>query len=108
MNINYHKKTSEYTSVLEIIVGRKLTRCYDVMILFYLYTTTVVMISGSGATGQAFNFSYWWGIGFIVLTLFILFFRDFNWVLIINKYILPIVIVDLLFVLLQFSFDQIL
>src|SRR5699024_12224342 len=72
MQISYRKKSSEYTPVLEIIVGRKLTRFYDIMILFYLYTTTVVMISGSGATGQAFNFSYWWGIGFIVLTLFIL------------------------------------
>src|SRR5690625_484976 len=76
------------------------------MILFYLYTTTVVMISGSGATGQAFNFSYWWGIGFIVLTLIILFIRDINGVLIINQYILPILIAGLLFVLLLFTFDQ--
>src|SRR5690625_3871202 len=106
IEISYKKQSSDYTQVLEIIVGIKLVRFYDVMILFYLYTTTVVMISGSGSTGQAFNFSYWWGIGFIVLTLIILFIRDINGVLIINQYILPILIAGLLFVLLQFTFDQ--
>src|SRR5699024_4091023 len=49
MEISYRKQSSEYTPVLEIIVGNKLARFYDVMSLFYLYTTTVVMISGSGA-----------------------------------------------------------
>src|SRR5699024_12489096 len=102
----YGKQSSEYTPVLEIIVGNKLARFYDVMILFYLYTTTVVMISGSGATGQAFNFSYWWGIGFIVLTLIILFIRDINGVLMLNVYILPILIAGLLFVLFLFIFYQ--
>jgi len=106
MEISYRKQSSEYTPVLEIIVGNKLARFYDVMILLYLYTTTVVMISGSGATGQAFNLSYWWGIGFIVFTLIILFIRDINGVLIINQYILPILIAGLLFVLLLFTFDQ--
>lgn len=106
MEISYQKKSSEYTPVLKKIVGHKLTRIYDIMILIYLYTTTIVMLSGSGATGQAFNFSYWWGVGFIVITLFVLFIRDINGVLTINQYILPVLILGLLFVLLQFTFDQ--
>src|SRR5690625_7832107 len=40
------------------------------------------------------------------ITLFFVFIRKINGILIINQYILPILIVVLLFVLLQFTFDQ--
>jgi uncharacterized membrane protein YkvI len=106
MSLSYQNETTEYRPVLEKIVGKKLSGIYDVMILFYLYTTTVVMMSGSGATGQAFNLPYWWGVAFIAITLVLLFLKDISGLLTINQFILPILIVGLLYILLTFTFDQ--
>jgi uncharacterized membrane protein YkvI len=106
MSISYEKATTEYRPVLKDIVGVKLSKIYDVMIFFYLYTTTVVMMSGSGATGQAFNLPYWWGVAFIAIMLFILFLKDISGLLVINQFILPILIIGLLYVLLTFIVDQ--
>lgn len=106
MKISYKSKSTHYLPVLRKIVGEKLTGVYDVMIFLYLYTTTVVMIAGSGATGQAFNISYWWGIGVMVVALVLLFMKDINGILSINQYILPLLISGLLFILLLFTFDQ--
>src|SRR5699024_5448010 len=91
---------------LRKIVGDKLTKIYDIMIFLYLFTTTVVMIAGSGATGQSFNLSYWWGVAVIVIALIVLFFRDINGVLSINEYILSLLRCILLYLFLLFPFDQ--
>ena len=106
MSISYKLSSTDYLPVLKEIVGKKLSGVYDIMIFFYLYTTTVVMLSGSGATGQAFNLPYWWGVAFIVIMLFILFLRDISGLLYINQIILPILIIGMLYVLLSFTFDQ--
>ncbi|SHG72289.1 YkvI family membrane protein [Ornithinibacillus halophilus] len=106
MNVSYQKQSTEYRPVLKDIVGDKLAKIYDVMIFVYLYTTTVIMLSGSGATGQAFNFPYWWGIVFIVIALIILFLRDITGLLSINQVILPILLIGLLSILLKFTVDQ--
>ncbi|WP_284140655.1 MULTISPECIES: hypothetical protein [unclassified Virgibacillus] len=106
MHISYRLQSQEYRSVLREIVGDKLTGIYDVMIFLYLYTTTVVMLSGSGATGQAFNYSYWWGISIMVVALVILFMKDIGGLLSINQIILPVLLTGLLYVLLQFTYDQ--
>lgn len=106
MQVSYKYQSTQYLPVLRKIVGAKLTRIYDVMIFLYLYTTTVVMIAGSGATGQAFNFSYWWGIGIMVGVLILLFMKGINGILSVNQYVLPILIIGLLFMLLQFTHDQ--
>jgi uncharacterized membrane protein YkvI len=106
MKVSYRKKTNHYLPVLQEIVGIKLAKIYDVIIFFYLYTTTVTMIAGSGATGQAFNFSYWLGIVIIVIALILLFTRGINGLLYINQLILPLLITGLLYVLLLFIFNE--
>lgn len=106
MAISYASNSSHYRPVLRIIVGKRLSGIYDVMIFLYLFTITVVMIAGSGATGQAFNFSYWWGVFIIVIALILLFARDIGGLLTINQYILPLLISGLIYILLLFAFDQ--
>lgn len=106
MDISYQRKSTHYLPVLREIVGEGLTKIYDIMILLYLFTTTVVMIAGSGATGQAFNFSYWWGIVIIVVALIALFMKDINGILSMNQFILPLLLGGLLFILIVFTFDQ--
>ncbi|MGM8212855.1 YkvI family membrane protein [Virgibacillus sp. W0430] len=106
MTLSYEKRATDYLYVLEAIVGKRLVRIYDYMILLYLFTTTVVMIAGSGATVQAFQLNYWWGVILISVVLLLLFIKDINAVLSINQFIIPLLLVGLLFVLLQFTIDQ--
>lgn len=106
MKISYEKQSTDYLPVLGDIVGVKLTKLYDVMIFLYLFTTTVVMIAGSGATGQAFNFSYWWGVLVIAVGLIILFLKDISGLLAMNQVILPLLLGGLLYILLVFTMDQ--
>ncbi|WP_087973912.1 YkvI family membrane protein [Oceanobacillus rekensis] len=106
MNIGYKLKTPNYLPVLEEIVGKKLTGVFDIMILLYLFTTTIIMIAGSGATGQAFNFPYWWGIGIIVVALVLLFSNGVDGLLSINQFILPILLGGLVYILIMFTIDQ--
>ncbi|HLS61079.1 MAG TPA: hypothetical protein VK044_08115 [Virgibacillus sp.] len=106
MKISYDKKSTDYLPVLDHIMGGKLVRIYDVMIFFYLFSTTIVMLAGSGAAGQAFNLSYWWGVIIIVVALIVLFSRNINGLLSINEYLIPMLISGLLYILLKFTFDQ--
>src|SRR5699024_7388544 len=106
MTISYELESTQYLPVLRIIVGKRLTGVYDVMIFLYLFTTTVVMIAGSGATGQAFNYSYWWGILVIIGALFLLFLKGINSLLALNHFILPLLFAGFLYVLLMFTIDQ--
>ena len=106
MKVSYRRQSTEYRPVLREVVGKRLTRFYDFMIFIYLYTTTIVMLSGSGATGQAFGLPYWWGIIFIVLMLILLFLKDIRGVLSINEILIPVLLIGLLYVLLQFTIDE--
>ncbi|MEN1966542.1 hypothetical protein WMZ97_00570 [Lentibacillus sp. N15] len=106
LTLSYRRQSTDYVPILRDIVGRKFSGFYDVMIFLYLFTTTVVMIAGSGATGQAFNFSYWWGVIFIVITLVLLFSKDISGLLSINQLVLPLLLGGLVYVLLLFTHDQ--
>src|SRR5690625_2321313 len=106
MSVSYKQQSKHYFPVLHDIIGGKLLRVYDILIFLYLFTTTVVMIAGSGATGQAFEISYWWGIIFIVFALVFLFMKDINGLLAVNQYIIPLLLVGLVTVLLLFTFNQ--
>jgi len=106
MSVSYKHQSSHYLPVLREIVGKRLTGFYDVMIFFYLYSVTAIMISGSGATGQAFNFPYWWGIGIMVIILIVVFWKGINQLLLVNEIILPLLIAGLLFILIQFVIDE--
>lgn len=106
MKVSYEVQSKDYLPVLQVIVGKRLTKLYDIMIFVYLFTTTIVMLAGSGATGQAFYFPYWWGVGFIAVLLIALFVRGINGLLMINQFILPILLLGLISILLVFTFDQ--
>ncbi|TQS76338.1 hypothetical protein DX933_01645 [Ornithinibacillus gellani] len=106
MYISHQFQTEEYRPVLRTIVGGRLTAVYDGMIFLYLYTTTVVMLSGSGASVQSFQLSYGWGIIIMCIALILLFIRDINGLLEINQIILPVLIIGLIAVLLQFIRDE--
>ncbi|WP_026568908.1 MULTISPECIES: membrane protein [Sediminibacillus] len=106
LQISYTSQSTHYLPVLQTIVGKKLSFLYDGMIIVYLFSTTVIMLAGSGATWHAFSFPAWWGITAIVLPLIGVFIWDIKGVLSLNSFILPLLITGLLATLLIFSFHQ--
>ncbi|MCD5325625.1 MULTISPECIES: YkvI family membrane protein [Pontibacillus] len=106
LRISFEKKSKHYLPVLRTIVGDHLTFLYDGMIILYLFTTTVIMLAGSGATWQAFHFSYWLGIFAIVVPLILVFIWDIKGILSMNSFILPLLIGGLLYVLILFTVQQ--
>lgn len=106
MSVSYQRTATDYLPVLRKIIGGRLVKIYDYMIFIYLFTTTVIMISGSGATLQSYNLPYWFGVFFIVVILIILFLKDINGLLSINEYVVPLLIIGLLYVLLSFTIHE--
>ncbi|WP_186576872.1 YkvI family membrane protein [Aquibacillus kalidii] len=106
LKISFDKKTSHYLPILQELVGKKLAVLYDGMIFIYLFSTTVIMLAGSGATLEAFHLPNWLGILIISIPLIIVFIRDIDGVLSLNSFILPLLIVGLLSVLVSFSVQQ--
>ncbi|WLR50852.1 hypothetical protein LC040_16605 [Bacillus tianshenii] len=102
MQMSYEQKTMDYIPVLEKLVGKKLTYVYDWMIVFYLFSTTVIMIAGGGVALEVFYVPYWTGIAIIAFLLVLLFFWDIQGMLSINSLLLPLLITGLVFVLLLF------
>lgn len=106
MNQSRNMKTTDYQPLLNKIIGRRLAKVYDLLIFLYLGTITIVMIAGSGATGQAFNIPYWWGVGFLAVVLVLLFAKGINGIVALNSLLLPLLIGGLLYVLFLFTGDQ--
>lgn len=106
LSISYEKKSIHYIPILESLVGKKATKLYDLMIIIYLFSTTVIMLAGGGATLEMFYFPYWGGIAFICIILTALFFWDIKGMISMNTVILPILIVGLISVLLNFTISN--
>ncbi|WP_018934418.1 MULTISPECIES: YkvI family membrane protein [Gracilibacillus] len=106
MKVGYQNQTSNYYALLEIILGKRIARFYDILIFFYLMSTTVIMIAGSGATFEAFQLSKWIGILFIVVFIILIFIKGIKGVLTFNVIILPLLIIGLLSILVIYSIDE--
>lgn len=103
MSISYQQKTFDYLVVLKLLMGKKLTSLYDYMIILYLFSTTVIMLAGGGATLEVLNFPYWMGIIIIASLLVLLFFWDTKGITLMNSLIIPILIVFLVGILFSFQ-----
>lgn len=106
MKISYEERTQHFFPVLEKLVGKKLSYVYDVLIVLYLFTTTIVMIAGGGATLESFSIPYWWGIAFFSILLVLLFLGNSNSIIKLNAIIIPLLVVGLFYALLSFNISH--
>ncbi|WP_117167997.1 hypothetical protein [Paraliobacillus sediminis] len=104
--ISFQKKTTQYLPVLKVLVGKRFAHLYDAMIVIYLFSTTVIMLAGSGVTVEAFQYPYWYGIILIVVPLILVFIWDIDGILSINSFILPLLLVGLISVLISFILKE--
>lgn len=103
MKISFEKKTVHYLPLLEVLLGKKLAGIYDLMVILYLFSVTVVMLAGGGAALEVFYLPFWAGITITVVLLVLLFIWDVQGMVSINAFILPVLVVGLLAALLSFS-----
>ncbi|OIJ17007.1 hypothetical protein BKP37_00130 [Anaerobacillus alkalilacustris] len=103
MSICYSQKTIHYIPVLQLLMGKKLTSLYDYMIILYLFSTTVIMLAGGGATLEVLNFPYWVGIIIIAGLLVLLFVWDTKGITSMNSFIIPVLITFLIVILFSFQ-----
>nr|WP_236838923.1 hypothetical protein [Caldalkalibacillus salinus] len=98
MSISHELKAPHYVHVLEALIGKTLGRVYDVLIFFYLLSTTVVMFAGSGATLQYWSISYWVGVALISVLVWLVFLRNVEVMISLNSILIPIMIMTLMLV----------
>ncbi|HET7627705.1 MAG TPA: hypothetical protein VFK44_04870 [Bacillales bacterium] len=105
MTISYEQKSVHYIPILRILLGKKLTSMYDAMIVVYLFSTTVIMLAGGGASLEMLNVPYWIGILIISMLVVGLFLWDIRGMLSMNMVLIPVLVTLLVIVLGTFFFS---
>ncbi len=103
MAISYQKNSEHYLPVLQELMGKRLTGLYDGMIILYLFSTTVIMIAGGGATLEVLHIPYWYGVLIISGLLVLLFVWGISGMTSMNAVIIPLLIVFLVGTLFVFQ-----
>ena len=103
MNISYQHQSNHYLPVLHILLGKKLSKLYDMMIILYLFSTTVIMLAGGGATLEVVHLPYWVGIIVISGLVILIFLWDTKGMTSMNALLIPILIICLSSVLIAFQ-----
>ncbi|WP_017756744.1 YkvI family membrane protein [Calidifontibacillus oryziterrae] len=106
MKISYEKQTIHYLPILEALLGKRLARFYDLIIIFYLLTVTIVMLAGGGATLEMFSIPYWAGIIIMIVLLVVLFIWDVQGMVSMNSLLIPLLMIGLVSVLISFSLQN--
>lgn len=106
MKVSFEERTSHFFPVLERLIGKKLSHVYDVLIVLYLFTTTIVMIAGGGATLEALSVPYWGGILSFSVLVVLLFLNDTNGIIKLNVLVIPLLLVGLFYALFAFNFSS--
>jgi uncharacterized membrane protein YkvI len=106
MFISYEIQSEHFQPVLKALVGAKWSIVYDVLILFYLFTTTVVMIAGGGATLQTFRIPFSLGIILFSALVAAIFIKGVKGMIRVNSIVIPVLILGLIVVLLMFMFKN--
>jgi uncharacterized membrane protein YkvI len=99
MTLSSRLRTQHYMPVLEQLLGKKVSTFYDIVIFIYLYTTTVVMIAGGGASLEVLNIPYLYGVFIISSCLILLFIGGNKGLVTLNVITIPVLIVFLVGVL---------
>ncbi|MDQ0209127.1 YkvI family membrane protein [Alkalicoccobacillus murimartini] len=105
MNLAFTQKTTQYVPLLTTLVGPKLARAYDWIILSYLFSTTTIMLAGAGATLEVYNIPFWLGMTGTAAMVVLLFLKDTQGMTTINAYLIPVLILSLVSILLVFQYS---
>ncbi|KGA95733.1 membrane protein [Alkalihalobacillus alcalophilus ATCC 27647 = CGMCC 1.3604] len=103
MHISFKHQSVHYLPVLHILMGKRISKLYDVMIMVYLFSTTVIMLAGGGATLEVIHLPFWAGVVILAAFVVVLFIWDIDGITTIHTVITPVLILALVGVLLAFQ-----
>ncbi|MBB6450584.1 putative membrane protein YkvI [Geomicrobium halophilum] len=106
LKISIDLRAENYVSVLQRLLGTRLSKFYDTLIILYLLTTTGIMISGGGATLETFELPYWMGVSMMCLLLIVLFIWDLDGLTSANNILTPTLIISLIAILILFQMSS--
>lgn len=100
--ISYEYKTTNYYDVLNLLMGAKLAKLFDVLIFLYLFSGTIVMFAASGATFEQWDLAYKSGVFLMATLVWLVLIKGISGLININTILIPVLIVILLYVNYQF------
>ncbi|RSL29062.1 hypothetical protein D7Z54_33230 [Salibacterium salarium] len=106
LKISYQEQTEDYSMVLSKLMGPRLAKGYDVIIIFYLFTTTGIMIAGGGAALEYFSIPFSVGIAFMCTLLLIVAIRGVQGLTGLNSVLMPVLIISLAITLITFFWSH--
>lgn len=104
--ISYENKTTNYYDVLNILMGAKLAKMFDVVIFLYLFSGALVMFAGSGATFKQWDLSYTLGVVIMAVLVWLVLIKGMSGLIKMNTIIIPALTVILLYVNYQFLINN--
>ncbi len=102
LSISFRHQTDDYAEVLLELMGPRFSKGYDVIIVFYLFTTTGIMIAGGGAALEFFHVPFSAGVIFMCVLLLIVAVRGVKGLTGVNSFLMPVLIISLAVTLLSF------
>ncbi|GAK12004.1 membrane protein [Geomicrobium sp. JCM 19039] len=106
LKLSISLRAENYVVVLETLLGKRLSKAYDKLIILYLFLTTGIMISGGGATLETFELPYWFGIALMCILLTVLFIWDLDGLTSVNNFLTPALIAVLIVILIFFQMSS--
>ncbi|MFD1427145.1 putative membrane protein YkvI [Kroppenstedtia sanguinis] len=102
LQISWKEKTQHYSEVLVHVLGIRLARLFDYLVMISLVTSTLVMVAGSGATFQQWSGSFTMGIWVMAVAVIGILLFDLKGLMSMNTFLIPVMVIVLMVVCLQF------
>ncbi|PTX62423.1 putative membrane protein YkvI [Melghirimyces profundicolus] len=102
LKISWKYKTQHYSEVLAQVLGPRLARVFDYLVMLFLLTSTLVMVAGSGATFQEWNGSFMLGVLVMTGAVILILLFDLKGLMSMNAAMIPVMVTVLVVVCLQF------
>lgn len=100
--ISWHYQTRHYSELLDLLMGRRCRNLFDLLVIFYLLSGTIVMLAGSGTIFEQWNHTFMEGCLLLGVAMLILLFFDVEGLLSMNSLLIPILVFMLIYVCTNF------
>lgn len=104
--ISFKHQTENYYEVLVILMGEPLAKIFDFFVFLYLFSGSVIMFAGSGATFDQWNLSFLLGVVVLAIAVWVVQVRGISGLMGINSLLIPILITILLFVTYTYTVEH--
>lgn len=100
--ISWKEQTRHYSEVLSHVIGPRMAKGFDGLVVLSLLSGTLVMMAGSGATIQQWSGSFALGVWVMVGAVFLILLSDLRGLLSMNLILIPVMTAVLILVCIKF------